>query len=144
MPFVKTLPKESEQQMGWGKSTTKNEQLVEPGQVKACALCDALNYAANTECHLCGWRGAWNRDKAVLALAWQRLEDQFEEVRMEHITKARRGAVEELGHVAHRTPWQEARHRTQAWWRGVGYRRRLRAEARVSAPSAPGINHSAQ
>ncbi len=130
--------------MRWGKTTPKNEEVAQPGDTKACALCDALNHAANAECHLCGWRGAWNTDTSFLGLAWGRLEDQFEEVRIEHITRMRRGAVEELGHVAHHSAWQEARHRAGGWWRGLQHRRRLRAAARASAPSAPGINHPAQ
>lgn len=64
--------------------------------VKLCDLCGTLNLETNNECWTCRWHGGFSRDAQTISLAWQRLELQYEEVRIEHVT-ARRTQVGDFG-----------------------------------------------
>ena len=65
---------------------------VSQTDVKLCELCGTLNLEHNKECWTCRWHGGFSRETQTVSLAWQRLETQFEEVRIEHVT-ARRGSI---------------------------------------------------
>lgn len=54
--------------------------------VKLCDLCGTLNLNANKECWTCRWHGGFSWNEHLIALAWQRLETQYEQVRVEHVT----------------------------------------------------------
>ena len=70
---------------------------VTPSRVKLCELCATLNFEDNKECWTCRWRGGFSRDPQMIALAWQRLETQYEEVRLEHVTARRASVVDDFG-----------------------------------------------
>jgi len=65
--------------------------------VKLCNLCGSLNLDANKECWTCRWHGGFSRDEQTIALAWQRLETQYEEVRIEHVTARHTFQVGDFG-----------------------------------------------
>ena len=65
--------------------------------VKLCELCGTLNLEQNKECWTCRWQGGFSRDERTIALAWQRLELQFEEVRIEHVTVRRTFQIGDFG-----------------------------------------------
>ena len=70
---------------------------VTPKNVKICDLCGTLNLASNKECWTCRWHGGFSRNEQIIALAWQRLELQYEEVRIEHVTARRASAIGDFG-----------------------------------------------
>lgn len=65
--------------------------------VKICALCGTLNHQSNGECWICRWHGAFSQDAQTIALAWQRLELLYEEVRLEHVTSSRLLLLDDFG-----------------------------------------------
>lgn len=44
---------------------------------KVCGLCDALNPAGNTHCHVCGWSGWFYRDKETVREAIRAMAERF-------------------------------------------------------------------
>jgi hypothetical protein len=67
--------------------------------VKLCELCGTLNLDANKECWTCRWHGGFKRDETTIALAWQRLENLYEDVRVEHLTAGRTFPVGDFGAI---------------------------------------------
>lgn len=65
--------------------------------VKLCELCGTLNLEQNKECWTCRWQGNFSRDEKTIAFAWQRLETQYEEVRIEHVTARRTFQIGDFG-----------------------------------------------
>ena len=107
--------------------------------VKLCALCGALNHKNNGECWTCRWHGAFLEDRSLLTLAWQRLESQFEEVRMEHVTSHRLPALDERGAPCAVSGWGKVTVRCQNAWANFQSARDLRTaqrEARLRSQSA--------
>ena len=70
---------------------------LSPQAVKLCELCGTLNLETNKECWTCRWSGSFSRDPRTVALAWQRLETKYEEVRLEHVTARRLRPVGDFG-----------------------------------------------
>ena len=100
--------------------------------VKLCALCGALNHKNNGVCWTCRWHGAFLEDTALLALAWQRLEHQFEEVRLEHVVSRRLPVLDELGAPRPMRGWQKLNALCQAAWTNFQTARDLRMAQRDS------------
>ncbi len=98
--------------------------------VKLCALCGTLNFHENVECWTCRWRGDFSRDAQTIALAWKRLETQYEEVRMEHLVARRTASIGDFGAPRPASLPQKALARVTAWWRGFQTRRELRQAQR--------------
>lgn len=44
---------------------------------KVCGLCDALNPADNTQCHVCGWNGWFYRDKETVRDAIRQVAERY-------------------------------------------------------------------
>jgi len=44
---------------------------------KVCDLCGALNRAANSECFVCGWYGAFHRDPEVVREAIREFQERY-------------------------------------------------------------------
>ena len=65
--------------------------------VKICGLCGTLNLEQNKECWTCRWHGDFSYNDQTIALAWQRLETQYEEVRVEHVTARRTFHIGDFG-----------------------------------------------
>ena len=70
---------------------------ISRNQVKLCDLCGTLNLETNKECWTCRWHGGFSRDERTIALAWRRLETQYEEVRTEHVTARRTHTIGDFG-----------------------------------------------
>ena len=66
-------------------------------EVKLCDLCGTLNHVINKECWTCRWHGGFSHDAQTIAFAWQRLETQYEEVRVEHVTARRTFQIGDFG-----------------------------------------------
>ena len=111
------------------KTRTLPKKLT-PESVKLCALCGALNHKDNGECWTCRWHGAFLADAALLALAWQRLEHQFEEVRMEHVTARLLPALDERGAPCPVSGWEKMTARCRASWASFQTVRDLRMAQR--------------
>jgi hypothetical protein len=100
--------------------------------VKLCDLCGTLNLAANKECWTCRWHGGFKHDEATIALAWQRLENLYEEVRVEHVTARRTFPVGDFGAVRPASFPQKIVTAVAAFWRRFLDQRDLRAAQRQS------------
>lgn len=111
------------------KSNTKKLTL---DSVKLCALCGALNHKNNGECWTCRWHGAFLEDLSLRAMAWQRLEHQFEEVRLEHITSRRLPALDEWGAPCTVSGWGKVAVGCQKAWANFQTARDLRMAQRVA------------
>ena len=108
-------------------------RAVAPGEVKLCELCGALNYQANAECFVCGWRGAFGREGDAVRLAWERLRGEYKLVTLEHVTGKKARALGELGVVAPTRGWHGLRASLAASWRTFLHNRDLRAAEREAA-----------
>ena len=110
--------------------------------VKLCALCGTLNHQDNSECWTCGWHGEFSRDGRTVALAWQRLESRYEEVRLEHVTSQKSRTLGDFGTPRPRSSWQALADNCRDWWRTFQTRRdlafaRRQARLRSRIPSRP-------
>lgn len=85
--------------------------------VKLCDLCGTLNLETNLECWTCRWYGGFSRDTKTIALAWQRLETLYEEVRLEHVTGRRARPVGDFGSACPASGPVKITHAIAAWWR---------------------------
>lgn len=115
-----------------------NKKLTQDS-VKLCALCGALNHKNNGECWTCRWHGAFLEDPSLRAMAWQRLEHQFEEVRMEHVTSRRLPALDERGAPCPVSGWGTLTVRCRLAWANFQTTRDLRMarrDARLRSRSA--------
>lgn len=115
---------------------------ISPSSVKLCELCGTLNFEDNNECWTCRWRGSFSDDQKIIALAWQRLETQYEEVRLEHITLRRASVVDDFGKTRPAEFPQQIILTFTAFWRRFADRRDLRhaqRQARLQSrmPSPP-------
>jgi len=118
--------------------TLPNKKLTQES-VKLCALCGALNHKNNGECWTCRWHGAFLEDSVLRAMAWQRLEHQFEEVRLEHVTSRRLPALDERGAPCPASGWGKLTARCRAAWANFQTardRRMVQREARLRSRSA--------
>ena len=115
---------------------------LSPKTVKLCELCGTLNLEINKECWTCRWSGSFSHDPKTIALAWQRLETRYEEVRIEHVTGRRARLVGDFGTAR---PASGPRRLTAAlsfWWQRFLDARDLRLaqrQARLQSrmPSPP-------
>ncbi len=110
--------------------------------VKLCTLCGTLNHRDNADCWTCGWRGEFSRDERIVALAWQRLEARYEEVRLEHLTARKMQALGDFGAPRPRARWQMVADGCRTWWQNFQTQRDLRHARRQAAlrsriPSRP-------
>lgn len=96
--------------------TKAGEATVSPDQLKVCELCGSLNHVRNRECFMCGWHGQFSRNRAILRFAWLRLADQFEEVRVEHVTAKNRLLIEDYGMQSSAGAWRRLRGSIRASW----------------------------
>ena len=113
---------------------------VSQKDVKLCELCGTLNLEHNKECWTCRWRGSFSRDERTVELAWQRLETQYEEVRMEHVTARRNSPLGDFGAARSASLPQKAFAALAAGWRRFLDQRDLRAsrhQARRQQPQMP-------
>ncbi len=83
--------------------------------VKLCALCGTLNHLDNAECWTCRWHGEFSQDQQIIALAWQRLESLYEEVRFEHLTSRKMRAIGDFGALRPRSCWQDFWDNRHVW-----------------------------
>ena len=125
-----------------GKVFNKVPNKVSKETVKLCALCGTLNYRDNTECWTCRWGGEFSRDEHTIALAWQRLEMRYEEVRMEHLTAQKMRTLGDFGAPRPRSRWQTLAEGCRTWWANFQAQRDLRlaqrqARLRPHSPSRP-------
>lgn len=123
-------------------TSDRSSFLISKETVKICTLCGTLNHADNAECWACCWRGEFGRDERIVALAWQRLESRYEEVRMEHLTAQKRHLLGDFGAPRPRSRWQVLTDGCRTWWQGIQTQRNLRqarrqAGLRSRAPSRP-------
>lgn len=110
--------------------------------VKLCTLCGTLNHRDNVECWTCSWHGEFSRDERTVALAWQRLESRYEEVRLEHITARKMRTLGDFGAPRSRSRWQTLADGCRTWWQNFQAQRDLRharrqARLRSRIPSRP-------
>ena len=105
--------------MEWEASSRAAGNQVSLENLKVCELCGTLNHHRNTECFTCGWRGRFSRDEATSRLAWLRLVDQYEEVRMEHVTAKSRPIIGDFGRKRPAGRWQHFCEQSRSWWQGV-------------------------
>ena len=110
--------------------------------VKLCGLCGTLNHEKNSDCWTCGWGGEFSRDERTVALAWQRLESRYEEVRLEHVTARRMRPLGDFGAPRPRSRWQTMAEACRGWWGDLQAKRDLRqaqrqARLRPQSPSRP-------
>ena len=108
--------------------------------VKICSLCGALNHMKNSDCFTCGWGGIFEKDQAMIHLAWQRLYDQFECVEASHVGMRRGAPIGDFGAVAERRTLPAWGARVGAWWRRIMAERDERAaqrEAKLKAQHFP-------
>ena len=115
---------------------------VSRSRVKLCGLCGTLNLEDNKECWTCRWRGCFSYDEKTVALAWQRLETQYEEVRLEHLTPRRASVVDDFGKMRPAEFPQQVVLTLAAFWQRFVDRRDLRQaqrQARLQSrmPSPP-------
>ncbi len=116
-----------------------NTKKLTPDSVKLCALCGALNHKNNGECWTCRWHGAFLKDPSLLTMAWLRLEHQFEEVRMEHVTSRRLPALDERGAPCPVSGWGKLTAQCRLTWANFQTARNLRMaqrDARLRSRSA--------
>ena len=107
-------------------------KTVTKENVKLCALCGTLNHAANAECWTCRWHGGFSHDERTVALAWQRLESQYEEVRLEHVTSQKMRALGDFGAPRSRSYLQTLAEGCRTWWSNFQNQRDLRMAARTA------------
>ena len=103
---------------------------------KLCLLCGTLNHRDNVECWTCRWHGGFDREPGLVGLAWQRLESQYEEVRLEHLTSRKMRALGDFGALRPRSQWQTLVDNCRARWAQFQAQRDLRmAKRRASLRS---------
>ncbi len=110
--------------------------------VKLCALCETLNHQDNVECWTCRWHGGFSLDESMVALAWQRLESQYEQVRLEHVTSQNMRLLGDFGRPRPRSSWQRLADACREWWRTFQTQRDLtqaqrQTRLRSRIPSRP-------
>ena len=120
----------------------KSSRPITRETVKLCSLCGTLNLCDNAECWTCSWHGDFSRDEHMVALAWQRLETRYEEVRLEHITSHKMRTLGDFGAPRPRSHWQVLADGCRSWWSGFQTQRDLRqaqreARLRPHTPSRP-------
>lgn len=98
--------------------------------VKLCELCGTLNHEANKECWTCRWHGCFSRNESTIALAWQRLEAQYEDVRLEHITARRSKSLGDFGAAGSAPLPRRLSAAISSWWRRFQDSRDLRMAQR--------------
>jgi hypothetical protein len=103
---------------------------ISPETVKLCEFCGALNLASNKECWTCCWHGGFSVNEQTIALAWQRLETLYEEVRIEHVTARRTSTVGEFGEARPASRLQSLVSGLAAWWQRFQNQRELRMAQR--------------
>lgn len=100
--------------------------------VKLCTLCGTLNHRDNLECWTCSWHGEFSRDEHTVALAWQRLESRYEEVRLEHVTARKMRTLGDFGTPCPRSRWQTLADGCRTWWQNFQTQRNLREARRLA------------
>lgn len=120
----------------------KSSPTISKEIVKLCTLCGTLNHRDNVECWTCSWHGQFSRDERTIALAWQRLESRYEEVRLEHITARKMQSLGDFGAPRPRSHWQTLADGCRTWWHNFQTQRDLRHARRQAAlrsriPSRP-------
>ena len=115
---------------------------LSPKTVKLCELCGTLNLGLNKECWTCRWSGSFSRDPKTIALAWQRLETRYEEVRIEHVTGRRARPLGDFGAARPASAPRKVALAFTAWWQRFLDARDLRMaqrQARLQSrmPSPP-------
>jgi hypothetical protein len=98
--------------------------------VKLCELCGTLNLNANKECWTCRWHGGFGQDETTIALAWQRLENMYEDVRVEHVTARRTFQLGDFGAIRPASFSQKLAPALAACWQRFLDQRDLRAAQR--------------
>ena len=101
-----------------------------PKTVKLCELCGTLNFETNPECWTCRWSGSFSHNPQTVALAWQRLETQYEEVRIEHLTGRRARPLGDFGRIRPATGPRRLAHAVVSWWQRFQDARDLRMAQR--------------
>ena len=89
---------------------------ISPKDVKLCELCGTLNLESNKECWTCRWHGGFSRDEKTVALAWQRLETLYEEVRIEHVTARRSVTFGDFGTAYPVSLQRKISAKIAGWW----------------------------
>ncbi len=103
---------------------------VSQTDVKLCELCGTLNFKHNKECWTCRWHGGFSGDAQTIALAWRRLETQYEEVRLEHVTARRTSPLGDFGAARPASFPQKLCGTLAACWQRFLDQRNLRAAQR--------------
>jgi hypothetical protein len=131
--------------MDWKAQNNPGEVQASPENLKICELCGTLNYTRNTECFTCGWRGCFDRETSNIEIAWRRLRNEFEAVRLEHVTARRSPVIGDFGRTKKTSCWQRWQARWLLWCRDMFFRsgrvaHRDRHEAKQSTGSPNDIN----
>ena len=105
---------------------------VTRSQVKLCALCGTLNHERNAECWTCRWHGEFDTEEQTIALAWQRLETLYEEVRFEHVTSRKMRQLGDFGAPQTASLWVNLQSRCRGWWERFQAGREQRMAQRAS------------
>ena len=120
--------------MGLYDKSHNPRQSITEKDVKLCELCGALNYNRNSECYICGWRGAFSSDGALVHMAMNRLYDQFECVEMAHITGKKTSLLADFGSDIRVNP--RSKNRFAQWlenlWRALVAKRNIALGSRES------------
>ena len=119
--------------MAWNQHGSATRRTVSKAETKNCPLCNTLNFHRNVECLACGWRGAFDRDAAVIDFHWQRLTERYEEVRLENLLPKKTRRIGEFGIARKPSLMQQIR---EVWAQSC---RALQAR-RPARPIAPGPN----
>ena len=112
--------------------TVDNEvaRAVSPADVKLCELCGALNFHANAECFVCGWRGTFARTGDAVRLAWERLRGEYKCVTLSHVTGKSVSPIAELGAPAPQGVVRRVLSALAVWGRTLRQNRDRRAAER--------------
>jgi hypothetical protein len=109
--------------MGWKTMNKPGEMETSPEELKICELCGTLNYTRNRECFTCGWKGRFNCEKTDIEVAWRRLHNEFEAVRLEHVTARRAPVLGDFGRTQKISLMQRLQARWRLWRRELWRRR---------------------
>lgn len=112
---------------------TPASKTISRETVKICELCGTLNYVDNAECWTCRWHGGFDHTEALVGLAWLRLESQYEEVRLEHVTSQKMRALGDFGSPRSRSLWKNFLDDCRARWSHFQAQRDLRMSQRRAA-----------
>ncbi len=128
--------------MDWIRFRCSGRSAVAENELKICALCGALNHEHNDECMICGWQGCFLNDASAIHMAWQCLNDQFEQVCLQHVSISHRPSKVLLGEDRIAKPfWRRCRELWQHRWvtslRGRAHRKR-----EASTPTVRPINQT--